>query len=287
MISFSTFHSAFHAFSVHFLDAALGWSLGLPRDVTIVVLGIVVGLNLFAIRRFTIAPKRLAAISSDEAQLRGLLRSARQAANRETIGRLYLVRNLVRSKRVQLELPATILSVALLLILLPWAQLRLELYPITLDTPFRFQIRTPAAAIGEIAYIVPDGRLGVEGGWIKRVVPTHPPDAAGGIAEWVFVLKKHSESSENPSLRSQITSVTVRFANHTLSHPVAIGNQFRRPDIQSHAGMVQTEVIRRPYSPLTLLPAHPLPGLPSWSVFLACISAATFFSISRISRRSP
>jgi hypothetical protein len=259
-------------------DALLGWALALPRDATVILLGLLLALVLSAVRRATTNPVRLRQIASDERRLRDLIRDARAAGDHEAIARRLRVRRLLAGQRAGAEWIAVCASCIVLCAMAPWCWRRLEYLPLGADEPVQFVARFPSAALGEVVHLVPRQGMSSVGGWVRKVAADHESGAPQGKAEWT--LRMTADAKPGP--------ITVRMRHQSVEHALLVGGSTYEPPLQRHDGDVETEVMLVPYRPLGLLPRRVASALPGWSLLLTAVTTVGYFALRggrRTSRR--
>lgn len=251
-------------------DALLGWLLDVPRDLSVVSLGVVLGLGLLAIRRATTNPGRLLQIAADERRLRELIRGAREAGDRDRLARCRHVRRLVAGQRARAESIAVLASVVVLLAIVPWGRQRLEYLPLRAGGPVSLLARLPASAVGEVAHVAPQPGMSADDGWVRIVESAVGTGAPHGAAQW----RLRFEFAGTPY------PVAVRFRSQSVAHRVLVDERHYETPIARHDGGLETEVRLTPYRPLGVLPERFL-GLPGWAMLLTGVTAGVCFGARR------
>lgn len=253
-------------------DAAFGWTLAFPRDVGVIVIGILVGLLLCVVRRLTADQDHLRKIGEDERRLRDLIRNARAEGDRDRLSRYQHIRTLVRGRRARAEFPAVCASVLILSLLIPWGQGRLEYLPVQVGQSFQFTVLTPPSMAGEVLHVIPQSGITSSAGWIRVISSDVNREMPVGKAAWSL----HLATMEKP------VAVAVRVNDHTLEHLVLTDGSYYGEPVQHHSDFVTTEVALRVYRPLGWMPRQLLPGLPGWAVFLTAVTAMTYFGLRKV-----
>lgn len=251
-------------------DTLLGWSLRLPRDLTVVLLGLICGSAVATIRRATTDREQFQRIMADERRLRELRDTARRSGDGEGLARNRMVRRLVAGQRLRQEWKHVGAAGLFLAAAMTWGNARLACLPVPVGEPVPFTARFPATAADATAYVVPRPGVTSPDGWIQPVRQADAFDGSVGIATWML---RFEGSVENVVL-------TVRCGGHSIEHPLRIGGTTWLPPVHRDSAGIETEVGLAPYRPLGLLPPRML-GLPSWALVLTLLSGAVYASLRR------
>jgi hypothetical protein len=251
-------------------DALLGWTLSLPRDLTLVVLGLVCAGALAAMRRATTDSDQLRQITADERRLRELRRAAYSASAPEALERNRAVRRLVAGERARQEWRYVAAALLFLAAVMTWGNVRLSFMPVRIGESVQFIARFPATAADAMAYLAPQPGLVCLNGWIQPVAREASVGGSAGSATWILQFDGAAD----------LALLTVRFGEHNIEHPVRIdGLTYLAPVRRGSAG-IETEVRLAPYRPLAFLPPRLL-GLPTWALVLTLICGAGYLSLRR------
>lgn len=252
-------------------DAAFGWTLSFPRDVSVILIGVVLGLLLYVIRRTTSDPHALRQILDDERRLRDLMRSAKADGDRERLARYRYIRTVVRGRRARAEFPAVCASLLVLSAIIPWGQRRLEYLPVRGSESIEFMARTPPAMIGQVAHLVPQKGMSSDAGWIRLVASDVEQGMPVGRVAWSLQFVPATKP----------VAIALRLGNFSMDHPVNVNGTHYEELVLHHQGLVTTEVSLPGYRPLGWIPPHLVPGLAGWAVLLMIATAMTFFGLRR------
>jgi hypothetical protein len=251
-------------------DALLGWTLRLPRDLTLVVLGLLCAATLAAIRCVTTDREQLRRIIADERRLRELRGAARRAGDREAIRQYRAVRQLVASQRTRQEWKHVAAAALFLAAVMTWGNARLSYLPVRAGERMEFAARFPAASAGQTAHVVPQSGLRSLNGWIQPVAQAAATDSLAGRATWVLQFEDGVSDA----------ALTIRYRERSIVHPVCIGGATYLAPVHRDATGIETEVRLAPYRPLGRLPSRPL-GLPAWALVLTLLTAAGYAALRR------
>lgn len=253
-------------------DATLGWSLSLPRDVAVVVVGVLLALVMLLVRRFATDQGQLEQIENDEQRLRELMRNARTEANQERLAQYWRVRRRVAGQRVRAEWIAMLVSIVILAAVIPWGTKRLEYLPIHFGEGIQFVARFPASYIGEVAHLVPVEGITATNGLVQFIEPAVDDQSSAGKAEWR--LQFGDSKDEYP--------LTIRLRDLSLFHSITTGTSRYEVPVQQHDGGFETEIQLIPYHPLGFFPALISPGIPGWLLWLSLVTGGTYWLGKRV-----
>lgn len=253
-------------------DAAFGWTLAFPRDVSVILIGMLVGLLLCIVRRLTVNQNHLGKIGEDERRLRDLVHNAKTEGDRERLSRYQHIRTLVRGRRARAEFPAICTSILILSVLIPWGQRRLEYLPVQAGESIEFTAFTPLSMVGEVLHVVPQPGITASAGWIRVASSDVDRDIPAGKAVWSLQLA----STAKP------VAIAVRVDHHTLEHLVLTDGSYYGEPVQHHSDFVTTEVALSAYRPLGWMPRQLLPGFPGWAALLTAITVMTYFGLRKV-----
>lgn len=263
--------STWQSLAIRIGDQLLGWTLSLPRDLTLLVIACLTVVVLLAIRFFTADRAALTQLSADERRLQELRQQAGEVGDAEALHRQRTVRRLLAARRVRLEWLPAVVGLLPTLLILSWGARRLEYLPLRSRQPFEFTATLPRSAIGGHAHIVPQPDWDAEDGWIRPVEPT--PSEARGIAVWKL----------RPSTRGEST-IAVRHPDGSVEHPVDVGLSTYRPPIVEHGPDVSTQVLLTHYRPFGVVPGIAWLGLPAWSFGLLLLAVPMYLAVKRLLR---
>jgi hypothetical protein len=255
-------------------DTLFGGLLSLPRDLAVVLLGVLLGVAMLAIRLATTDRARLRQIAADERRLRELIRTARAAGDRQALARIRRTRRLVAGQRASAEWLSIVASLVVLCAIVPWGRRRLEYLPLRGGEPIRFVVRTPASLVGEAVHVVPQEGLADERGWVRSIAAAVESGSPVVRAEWSL----RADPADTPYV------ITVRLRNQSVAHSLFVGTSTYETPIQSHDGGIETEALLTPYRVLGFVPPRVLPGLPGWGLVLALVTGGIFFGGRRLLR---
>lgn len=255
-------------------DRLFGWTLSLPRDLTIVVVGVILGMILLGIRWVTTDRALLQQLTADEQRLRELSRQARAAHDDNRLHRIRQLHGALIRRRLSADSLALSISTLVLLVCIPWGDRRLAFLPLDGREPVKVVARFPPAMIGELVHMVPMEDVKSDSGWVRAVTASIDDGGMRGQADWTF-------SSARPEV---VKSIVIRLRNQTVSHRLQIATAKYEQPVQRHEGEIETEVFLLPYRPLGVIPSSIWPGLPGWTIFLSLVAAAVVWAGNRMLR---
>ncbi|MFO0820196.1 MAG: hypothetical protein U1A77_19770 [Pirellulales bacterium] len=258
-------------FSIHpailsAMDFALGWSLELPRDVTLVLLVLAtISLTVIA-RRFFTDQDRLRRCRHDLKRLSELIRQAKQSGDQQERHRLVQTDLQVRWIQFMADLRVLLVVIVPIGGLVIWASERIAYLPLVVGEPIEFRLSTPSASLERRAHLVPADELSTNSGWVAWVV-SDPDDADRGRAVWQFQVDQIP--------REQPLILEVCHAGERAWHPLRVGDGRYEPLNQRHdsKAILETLVVLEEYRFLGLIPGWPQIGLAPWMVsyLIGCI----------------
>ena len=157
-------------FCLRVADFTFGWTLSLPRDASVILIGALLGLLLFIVRRLSINPGYFLQIQADEHRLQELIRAARLENALERLARFRSTLGRVRVRKARAEFASVCVSLLVLLTIMEWGHKRLEYLPLKVGEFFQFRVRLPASAVAEVIHVVPQVQLTSNDGWIRLAV---------------------------------------------------------------------------------------------------------------------
>lgn len=245
-------------------DLLFGWLMRLPGDLVLTLLALGSALLLVAVRRAATNQELLRRCAADKKRLRQLLREARKRGDREAVARLRANRSRVSLKQFRAEmlpLACLILPVAFLA---NWAWHRLEFHPPRPGEMIELRATFPAAAVGDLAHLVPQEHLSAARGWIQPIESATVGRNAPGVARWAVSF---GESSANAPL-------VVRHRQRTLEWAWKFDRtMWETPVKEFEDAAVRMEVRLRPVKLFGVVPGVRWLGLPPWLVGYLLLTA--------------
>ena len=257
-------------------DLLLGWSLRLPRDVTLLFVVALTITLLLAVRRLWTNQERLRRCRNDLVRLRELRREARR---RDVAQLTRLDRTVAQVRLVQLKADLRVLAVVIVPFagLAIWAAARLEYRGVAAGQPITLTAFTPLASVDRLAHVVPAPGFASDASWITRV-EVDPSDGTRGRASW----RLRFEEGEPP----RSLPVWIRHGGESVAHTVWLEAARYSPPLQSHAAerLPLTSLELPEYRFLGIVPGWPRLGLAPWLVAYLLLSLALTPLAKRMTR---
>ncbi len=254
-------------------DLLFGWLLRLPSDLVLTLLALGSALLLVGVRRAMTNQELLRRCAADRKRLRQLLREARKRRDREAMARLRATRSrisLILFRAELMPLACLILPVAFLA---NWAWHRLEFHPPRPGEMIELRATFPAAAVGNLAHLVPQEQLSVASGWIQPVESAAKGRNAPGLARWTVSFQ---EGSTNAPL-------VIRHGRRTLEWAWKFDRTIWETPVKEFAdAAVRMEVRLHPVKLFGLVPGVRWLGLPPWLVGYLLLTLLLVAALKRL-----
>jgi hypothetical protein len=254
-------------------DWLLGWTLSLPRDLTLLIVAVILAGVLLLLRSLVADCDLLRRLADDRVRLQQRLRDAKVRGEAQAVREVRRVRHLVAMRRLQAEAWPIALGILPALLVFTWGDRRLEWLPLQVNEPFEFCVTGSPAVTGEPVHLVPDETISPEASWIQAfgdVTSAAEPSAAACWRLWVSV----------PGRRV----LQIRSPVGTVSHPVQVGGYRYEPPVLAHAAGLQSSVQLREYRPFGLLPAARWLRMPAWAAGLLLLTVPLWLAGRRALR---
>jgi hypothetical protein len=256
-------------------DLLLGWLLWLPRDASVILLGLLSAVLAVGIRRLVCDRQVVELIRRDERVLRRLIREARRAGDRASLTRHRRVRAAVARLRFSQEVRSLAVMILPLLALVPWASARMEFLPPRGDESVELVAWLPASSVGEAVHLVPAAGLEAPDGWIRAITPSQREGQTRGRAEW----RVRAASGASPY------RLTLRFRDRSLEHGMLVGQSTYAAPVIIHGEDIATELRLRRYVPLGISRIGNL-GVPPWVIAYLVVTLTMALVLNRLMRKS-
>lgn len=250
----------------------LDWTLLLPRDLTLLLLAVLLVALLLGIRLLLSDRDALRLLVADERRLGELQARARAAGDRAALARQRNVRRLLAARRARLEFVPALAGLLPALLVLHWGARRLDNLPLTANQPFGIEATFPASAVGRPAHLVPQESLMAEPAWIRTIAPAQGAEARG-VTDWRVTATVPGA-----------IALTLRHPDGSVQIPLEIGTRRYAPPSIGHEGDVITSVKLPRYRPLGIVPPVEWLGLPAWMVGLLLLTVPGYLAIRRLLR---
>jgi uncharacterized membrane protein (DUF106 family) len=254
-------------------DLLLGWSLGLPTDLTLFVVAVLSAAVLTLVRLGTTNQDRLRRVAADRKQLKQLMREAKSRRDREAVARHRRTTSMVTLIALKAEGLPLLVAILPIAVLATWAALRLDFHPPQAGKALELALYTPVSAEAELAHVVPLD--GVESdGWVKRIDAVTDEGPPHGMAVWELA----------PAASPEPYELVLRFRGRNLTHPVLVGQSTYTPPILDHGGEVLTETRLRQVKLFDVVPGIPAIFFPPWLVAYLLITIPFVFVLKPLLR---
>lgn len=238
------------------IDWLLGWTLYLPRDLTLLLVVILtVGIVLF-IRRHCTAQDRLARVKRDLVQLRRLRGTARAAGDRQSIQRLDTIATQLKLLTMRADLVVLAWALVPLGLLAWWASARLPYYSPKSGEELTITASYSASSVDRLTYLLPHEGYELLTPAIQRVTMG---EEAGTVARVTWKVRvTATEPCEVP--------LVIQHLEDRVEHPLKLSSVQYRDPYQTHrgSGVLSTEVSLRAYRFLGVVPGIHAWGIDPW-----------------------
>jgi hypothetical protein len=212
---------------------------------------------LVRVRKATTDQELLRRCAADKKRLRQLLREAKAKLDREAITRLRATRSRVSLKQLRAELLPIACLILPVAFLANWGWHRLEYHPPRSGDVVEVRATFPAAAIGDLAHLVPQDSLAAPRGWIQPIAKAARGPSNQGVARWTLSLG--SNSGTLPLL--------LRHHQRTFEWNWRFTRIRFEPLTKKFSdGAAQIEIVLRPVKLFGVVPGLRWLGLPPWLV---------------------
>ncbi|QDU40992.1 hypothetical protein Mal4_53570 [Maioricimonas rarisocia] len=231
-----------HMVSLRVGELFWGWTLALPRDLTILLTAVLSTLVVLLVRRLLTDQPLLRDIRADERTLRQLIRKAKRTGEEEVLTRYRNTHSAVMAMKLSQEFRVLPIALLLILVTVAWGNERLSWLPLRRGEPVILELEVPRVHAGRIVHLVPQPELSSRDGWLRQLdEQTEPLPRAR--TEWEILI-------EDPPAERLLT---IRLNDQTLEHPVSVdvppGTDER---VRRHADGVTTTLHLKRYRPFGL-----------------------------------
>ncbi|MFG0336159.1 MAG: hypothetical protein ACF8TS_22605 [Maioricimonas sp. JB049] len=228
--------------SLHVGELVWGWTLALPRDLSLLLIAALSTLAVLLLRRLLTNQTLLQDLRADERTLRHRVRDAKRAGEEAALARYRSTHTTVTAMKLSQEL--RVLPIAILLILgtVAWGNEQLPWLPLRLEEPITIGLEAPRIHAGQIVHLVPEAGLSVEGGWLRR------------LDEQIEPLP-HAHTTWRIRIESPPADrlLAIRLHDQTLEHPVSVNVPAGTDErVRRHADGFTTTLHLRRYRPFGL-----------------------------------
>ncbi len=256
------------------LDMLLGWSLYLPRDLTLLILALITSGLLVIARRWLTDQQLLRRCRDDKRQLKALIRQARREKDRAAVARMKLVKQQLTLLAFRCEGKPLLAILIPIILLTTWGFGRMDYLPAQPGEPIAITATLPATQAGHLIHIVPVTGITAVSGWVQEVAVTDdaPPQ---GQATWQLRAQASAQPYE----------LTLRYRGQAYPFALQVGTPYYElPVIDVDAPeLSQIHVGLTPYRPFGFIPGWGM-MLPAWIVGYLVIALPVASLIKRLTR---
>lgn len=174
------------------LDYIFGWLIPVSTDATIISMGLVTSMLLILVRKFTTNQNMLAKINSDLKRLAFLISKAKVDRDTDALCRYRKTKAQIAMLKLREEIKPLLFSLVPVIFIASWGFLRLQFKPLEEGDRVKIVAKSGLSDTGEIVWLVPDNRLIVEDGWIRKLTPSR--DFVEAV--WFVTFKEKFDISE-------------------------------------------------------------------------------------------
>ena len=247
--------------TLHVMDFLIGWLLYLPMDVALVIVALGTGAVLTFVRPWTTDQEMLRRCKADKKKLASARKAAKRAGDKQAVVRIRATEAAIATKLMKAEGKPLLAVLLPILMLATWAFARLGYVPPQPGAPVSLSVSYPAAAVGQVAHVVPQDGLTAETGWIQRIAADNGLAAGGkvlGVATWRLKAAK----------REAPYTLQIRHAGETASTQLLVdGRRYYGPvDLPSSGGAIEVRQSLDVYKPFGFIPGIPWIAFDPWLV---------------------
>ena len=258
------------------MDLLLGWVLHLPTDLMLLVVAVGTGGLLTLVQPFVADQNLLRRCSADRKRLKGLLKRAKRAGDKDAVRRHRLTLRMVASKAAGCEWRPLLAVIIPLVFLGTWAWQRIAYVPPAADEPVEVRLYLPLSAADRIVHMVPIEGADTEGGWVRRVGVVREGGPPHGLAAWTLRVKAREEPYD----------LQFRYKGNTYQKPLLVGRKTYTPPLKFYddPDVICSEVAMDEARLLGVVPGIPWLGIQPWLVAYFLIAIPSVLILKRVLR---
>jgi uncharacterized membrane protein (DUF106 family) len=239
------------------LDHALGWLLGLPRDVALVTVAVATSLVLTLARKWFTNQELLSRCAADIRRLKELIRGAKSRRDKPAVQRMKGTINLIKITQLSSEGRVLLWSLVPVALLAFWAIERLQFLPPAAGQPLTLRAYYPLSSVERLTHLVPPEGFDLRSPAVQSV-RLDPEGQANGVAEWTLAAREDVADAR----------LVVRHQGRSVVHHLRVDGRVYSTPIQRHAEdfLPVTEVPLPPARFLGVVPGIPVIAFPPWLV---------------------
>lgn len=237
-------------------DFFLGWMLYLPKDVALGIVSVVTAILMTVVRPFTTDQDLLGRCKNDKKKLKGFMREARKARDKEALVRYRATDAQIGLKAMRSEGKPLLVVLIPVLLLAVWAFARLGFEAPQPGEPVIVRTYFPASAIDGVAYVVPAPGVTAKTGWVQRITldPNMAPGGKpNGWATWELAVTTSDAAPHELQLRYQ---------GKTYPFQLLVDGRQYSPVLQTYddPAVQGVQLDLKTYKPFGVLPVLEVPG---------------------------
>ena len=252
-------------------DAAFGWMVQLPRDISVISAAIAAALFLLVIRKLFSNQQMLRSVHHDLGVLRRRLRVAKGGQAKAELKRVRTLRSRVLVMKLRGEAFPTIVALIPFAAFVTWGNQRLHFKSPQAGETYDLTLTAPVSMVGSIAYVVPSDHVRIDR-------PTQRLERKREQRETVAECRWNVQLHD-----THVRSITIRIDAQTLEHSARVGSTVGSPSQVRHPRGFRTKVSYAEYKPLGLIPAR-VANMPAWAIAFTIVTAILFVILRRLMR---
>lgn len=255
------------------MDALLGWTLSLPRDVTLLIVALITAGCIVAARRALTDQNMLRRAAADKRRLKEIIRDAKKRGDNEAVSRAKTVKQRLAMMAFRSEIKPLFAVIIPIILVTTWGFQRLNYLPVAAGETVEIAARFPLAEAGRIVHIVPVEGLETENGWAREIIIEDDEDTFG-VARW----RLSGAAGESPY------DMLIRHRGEAYRVGLKIGESTYEPPLVEFdsARIKQAETQLKTYRPFGVVPGLGDSGLPAWVIGYLLLAIPISSGLKRI-----
>ncbi len=219
---------ALNSFCLTVTDPVLGWLLNLPRDLALVIVGLLTAGIFTVVRLFTTDQEYLKRCKRDKARLKSLLREAKAQGDKDAVQRYRQTLGQIGMWSLKAEGKPLLVAIVPIALIGAWCWARVAYVPPEPGEPVPVRAYFPVAEIDKLVHIVPQDGVMAENGWIRRIRAdvTAEGKVTNGIAEWTLRCERRDEPYR----------LEVRYEGGTFCKELLVDGRHYAPPLKAYDG---------------------------------------------------
>jgi uncharacterized membrane protein (DUF106 family) len=254
-------------------DAVLGWTLSLPRDLTLLMVALVTAAIMVAVRPWATDQELLNRCADDKKRLRELIRQAKARKDKEAVSRHRLTKNMVGAKAMKQEGWPLVAAIVPILMVWVWGFERLDFHAPksgeVIEVAAFFPVSAQSGGLG--AHLVPGEGVSLVDG--ERSVKLISAENQEGVARW----KIRAEASEQPR------ALSIAHEGKTYPLKLLVGQRtYLSPSQTFDERVTRVEVKLDSVKLLGLVPAIEMMAIPAWLMGYIILAIPLMFLLKKL-----